>query len=263
MVKKTFIFTLSILFLCVNNIFAGFIGCPIETIGKGQWSITAEAERMQDRDLVSPSSTDSTTTGVVNERNVFAGQITYGIIDELDIYLKLGTSDLKVDTKWSDGSRTKLDYGDSNVYGIGIKYIYTYENNFFIGGDLQFAVTEGGAVEKIRENSIEAIITKNGAADLSEYQLSFFCGQKYSLFKGINATPYAGILFNGIDFEADEVQYTTWPWSYSISSFELEQDDNFGIMFGSDIEINNKLFFSVEARFFAEQAISGAFSYKF
>ncbi|MFH1092949.1 MAG: hypothetical protein V1739_02185 [Candidatus Omnitrophota bacterium] len=261
--KKIIFFAVFGVLLFGGNIFAAYVGGPLKTVGQGKWDFTIASNSAGDRDLVSPASTNAAITGVVEERNSLAGKVTYGIFNELDVYFKFGSSELEVDTRWPDGSRTKLKYDEANLFGGGVKYIYTFENDVLIGGDFQFALQQGNEVREITEGSIKAVITKKGEADLDEYQLSFFCGKKYKVADNITLIPYTGILFNGVDFSSDQLEYNTWPWYYTITPFELEQDDNFGLLIGGDIAINDRLFLSLEARFIADEAISGSLSYRF
>jgi len=66
-----------------------------------------------------------------------------------------------------------------------------------------------------------------------------------------------------VDFSSEPLAYNTWPWGYTISSFELEEDDNVGLFLGGDIVINKRLFLSIEAHFITDESIFGSLSYKF
>ncbi len=179
--SKGTVFTVGlIVFLSVNNVWAAYIGGPLKILGKGNWDFTLESSNIGDRDLVSPKSTNQTTTGVVRERTFIDAKVAYGVLDALDIYFKIGSSELELDTKWADGSRTKLKYDEANLFGGGVKYIYTADNGFLFGGDLQFILQQGNEVQEITEGSIKAVITKKGEAEFNEYQLSFFAAKSMS-----------------------------------------------------------------------------------
>ena len=261
--KQTIFFTVFVMLLFSGSVFAANVGGPLKTAGKGNWDFTLASGSAGERDLVSPSETNTTTTGVVQERDSFSCKITYGIFDELDAYFKLGNSDLEVDTKWPDGSRTKLKYESEASFGGGVKYIYTFDNNVLIGGDFQVSLQLDNQVEEITEGSVKAVITKKGRADLEEYQLSFFLGKKCVLTDNIIVTPYTGILFSGVNFSSEQLEYNTWPWYYTITPFELEQDDNVGLFVGGDIAINERLFLSLEAHFSADESVFGSIGYRF
>ena len=65
----------------------------------------------------------------------------YGVLDNLDIYVKLGTADFKgtaVSTEPGEEWHDTFEGKNAFAYGFGAKGTYNLNDDWFIGADLQY-----------------------------------------------------------------------------------------------------------------------------
>jgi len=167
--------------------FSAGSGLPASTIGKETYGISLEGEEQIKR-----------VDGDIIKSRRYLGKITWGMTDCIDIYGKLGASDLRVEA--SDYPRLKAA-PRSMVWGGGLRYriIKTYDPDLIAYLDLQYvsfnckvastfekSVEIGGEIQSYKEEHLVKYRYR-------EAQISFIGKWERKVF-----SPYAGFALTNV-----------------------------------------------------------------
>ena len=231
-IKKLLVLSLAI-FLCLPVvIYAASIG-GAETQGKEKVGVGIDQEFVFGRDLKYQSGLE----GLGNEieiKNISRtmAKISYGLLDNLDIYTKLGTADVKI-----KGPAFTAKTDNAFVWAIGAKGTYELTKDWFLGANVEYLRHRHSANFNFNGNDWD------GKLLFQEWQVAPYIAKKIG-----NFTPYLGGSYSDLRVKGD---------------VKLKADDNFGMFVGSSYKINDRLFLNMEGRFINERAISFGATYKF
>jgi outer membrane protein W len=183
---------------------------------------------------------------------------SYGVLDNLDIYVKLGVANYKDKLKQYDGN---AEYADIVVnsqtgfaYGFGIKGTYELKDNWLVGCDMQYLTSK--QEQKTRctlVSSGEEISAKYKKQIMSEWHVSPYVAKRLGKF-----VPYLGVSYS--DFLEKEKKPTIDSWADNV---KYKAKYNVGTFVGIDFKMSDKWKLNLEGRFIDETAVSTAATYKF
>ena len=218
----------------------------VTTADQGKVAVTLGSDYSFRRDI---RTMDNPGDPVVNYNNSYMTNIyheslkvTYGVVDHLNLYVKLGVVGMKGKEEVSHAGNA-FDVGhwtvDPSVFGgTGLHAFYDFSDILTIGCDAQILAHKNnakyeGAHEKIK---------------FCEWQVAPYIAKKIK-----NLTPYVGAKYN--DMRHKEV----------IGGKEYRYKSRMvaGMFTGADYAISSHLSVNIEGTFFSETAISSGVTYKF
>lgn len=203
-----------------------------ETQGKEKVGVGVEQE-FSSRDLKHQSGLESIGSGIeIKNMSRTMAKISYGLLDNLDIYTKLGTADVKI-----KGPAFTAKTDNAFVWAIGAKGTYELTKDWFLGANVEYLRHRHSANFNFNGNDWD------GKLLFQEWQVAPYVAKKIG-----NFTPYLGGSYSDLRVKGD---------------VKLKADDNFGMFVGSSYKINDRLFLNMEGRFINERAISFGATYKF
>lgn len=235
-----------------------------ETQGQGKFGIGLDQELVFDRDMelksIDPSYPDETVEAKPEIDSMYRTMVkaSYGVLDNLDIYVKLGTADFKGEMPWTwtdpFGSETgiaKLKGDNAFAYGFGAKGTYNLKNDWIIGCDAQYLR---------HKNDYKGIYsgdwgeeTFKGDITFQEWQVAPYIAKKIG-----NFVPYLGVKYSDLRQKVK----VTWE-DDEVETRKIEADDNVGVFVGTDYKIADNWKLNLEGRFVDETAISFGATYRF
>ena len=250
---------MGILFIPAPFIEAASIG-GAETQGQGNWSAGIGLESVFDRDMKLKSISASGTQiseAKFDEMYRMDAKISYGIFDNLDIYVKLGVADFETEEKWTNTTPEKgtimNDAQNDFMYGAGLKGTVALKDNWLLGADIQYLRHRNKYDGRIN-NETDPSDSENisGKMTVYEWHVAPYISKKLD-----NFIPYLGVKYSDVRVKDN----------YNTSSGTVEEkrkaDDNVGIFVGTDYAINDNWNINLEGRFIDETALSFGVTYKF
>lgn len=262
--RKLLVLSLAMfLSLSLTAVYAASIG-EVETQGKGKVGIGLDEEWMFDRDLkfdkASWGDLDSESEYTVGIDSMYRtmARVSYGLLDNLDIYTKLGTADFKItDTYTEPGEAWKDTVKGKNAfaYGFGIKGTYDLKDDWFIGADLQYLRHEnkynGNGYDELAPADIDSW---HGKMTFQEWQIAPYIAKKIGDF-----VPYLGVKYSDLRIKETLIDDDDGDEDW----MKLKADDNVGVFIGADYKVNDNWKLNLEGRFIDETAMSCGATYKF
>jgi len=278
--KKLIIFILSIILAAPVLVYALDIGGAL-TQGKGKFSIGLDGEYIFNRKTENEAASfvGGGFTGAweqnIKIHNLYRNTIklSYGILDYLDIYVKLGEAAF-TDSKLNiiSGSlmglpgtlygSAKLKGKDAFAWGGGLKAAYPVLKTWYIGCDMQylehtnFYKTERGYIEGLGRIDLNW----RGKMSFMEWHVAPYLAKKIGPF-----VPYVGGKYSYLRIQ-DQVRGQALAGggvTALLNPRRYTAEDNFGAFCGLDFNLGDKLSFNVEGRFIDETAMSMGAAYKF
>ena len=268
----------AVLFSGVGYASASTIG-GAETSGQGIVAAAFEQEVVFERKMRQDkakwtddiSDLDMKVKPKIEGMNTSLVKISYGLLDNLDIYVKLGAGNVKTTANLSGiysgfleilkgEMKFKSDYGFT--YGLGAKGTYNLTSDWFIGCDIQYLRSEADYKAKA-DGSIwnegeylpyEADF--NGNSTWQAWQVA-----PYVALKAGNFVPYLGIKYSDLiqKYKNKGVSEDGFP----LESLTTRSKGNCGIFVGTDYRIGTNWKLNIEGRFIDETAMSLGANYKF
>lgn len=232
-IKKLLILVLAI-FLCLLPvaIYAASIG-GAETQSKEKVGVSVDQEFVFGRDLKHQSGLEGVGSGIeIKNMSRTMAKISYGLLDNLDIYTKLGTADVKI-----KGPGFTAKTSNAFAWAIGAKGTYEFAEDWLLGADIQYLRHKHSANFNFNE------VGWDGKIVFQEWQVAPYVAKKIG-----NFTPYLGVKYSDLRTRG---------------AVKLKADDNFGMFTGLSYKINDRLFLNTEYRFVDETAMSVAAVYRF
>ncbi|MBU1366716.1 MAG: outer membrane beta-barrel protein [Candidatus Omnitrophica bacterium] len=260
-------------FLCLSSVaYAASIG-GAETQGQGKVGIGLDQEFVFDRDMKVKSTgfeadggeTFELKTGIDKMYRTMV-KTSYGLFDGLDVYIKLGTADFESKSKytWRDTATGDWDIGNWKMkgdnafaYGFGMKGKYEFENDWFIGCDVQYLTHKNDFKgtdsweDSDGDSDVESI---KGEVTFQEWQIAPYVAKRIG-----NFIPYFGIKYSDLR----QKHTIKWEGDPEGEKVKTKADDNVGVFVGTDYKINDAWSLNLEGRFIDETAISLACGFKF
>ena len=252
--------------LCLPlSVYAASIG-GAETQGQGKLAIGLDTSFVFNKDLKFKSLTETSGLGSpqktknikIDKNEQIMLKTSYGLLDNLDVYLKLGATDSKAKDNFYEGN---AHYGDDKIntdtgfaYGFGLKGTYELENSWFIGYDLQYLRSEQKA--KVIETVVatgESDSTKYKSLVVQEWHIAPYIAKRINDF-----TPYFGVRYSDMKVKMKKPSGSGWT-----DDHKYKADDNVGVFLGTDYKVTDNWTLNLEGRFIDETATSFACTYKF
>lgn len=243
---KYFIVAFGIMVIAIPGIcFSASAGNPASTIGKETYGITLEGEEQIKR-----------LDGEIMRSRRYVGKIIWGMADRLDVYARLGASDLRVENP---------DYPDfktaprSMTWGGGLRYLLAESDDLPLEAyiDVQFLSFKAKA-----SSDVEKTVSYGGWSDTyfehhytsyryKEFQFSFITIWRHEVF-----SPYGGFALTNVSGHVDR-KVTSDVWE----GVTEEGNDfrEYGIaeaIAGMDIDLGGTGRFSFEVRLSDDSDIS-------
>jgi hypothetical protein len=185
--------------------------------------------------------------------NMILGNLGYGILDNWEVFLRLGIADTSVKDISNDG----ISANDGNIdfdgdyefaWGFGTKATFYERANLKLGGlfQMNWAKYDGNW----RDGDLD------GTSELDWYEAKVAAGPTYKLRK--RAWVYGGLFLHYVRGSFDlEAERTDIPRRLRISG-DVEEESRFGAYIGALIEITENLPFYVEWQFTGDVSVFGA-----
>jgi len=263
---RKMIFLCLALLLCLPLAsYAGSIG-GAKTQGQGKFSISLDQEFVFKRDL----EFDKMMGGLEPGEEVKDAEVkkmyrtmlktSYGVLENLDVFVKLGVADWDGEAKWyEDGvyDGKEIHKGKNALaYGIGLKATYPLENDWLIGADLQYLRHKNNySAKDIDADPTHPDETGKGKMTAQEWHIAPYIAKKIG-----NFTPYLGAKYSDLRIKAKEKE---WEGESSDWWIKFKAKRNVGLFLGTDYKIADNWKFNLEGRFVDETAMSLAATYKF
>ena len=252
-----------------------------ETQGKGKLGLGLDQEFVFDRDMKLqsglyyniPSTRATDYEEEIESLYRTMAKISYGVLENLDLYFRLGIADYDSRCKYSetgpvpgyptmgdDIGTVKSKGKNAFAWGIGAKGTYDLTENWIIGCDIQYLRHKNDL--KINDSWTQYYTNGSvwgtgsddytGKVTFQEWHVAPYVALKLG-----NFVPYAGGKYSDVrtEYKLD------WPPDNNKPKFKA--DHNFGVFVGSDYKIGKSFSLNVEGRFVDETAMSFGGSYKF
>jgi len=258
--KKFLVLCFAFVLLVPFVSYAASIGSP-ETQGKGKVAVGLDNEYIFGKDWKFKSATvlsaNSTIKDIETEKGYYAGmKAAYGLLDNLDVYVRLGAADYEVKgqifTGSTPGDKLKFDTDTDFAYGLGLKGTYPLKNDWLLGCDLQYRRSKHEAEHKSTPVSGAEETTTYKSFVQQEWHIAPYLARKIGSF-----VPYLGVRYSDAKLEIKN------PASSDFGEVEQEADDNVGVFLGTDYKMGETCSLNLEGRFIDETAMSAGISWKF
>jgi len=268
--KRIIFISLIIFFILTPLSYGASIG-GAETQGQGKFSVGVDSTYIFEKKLNFKSASglapgDEIENAEINKAYQVTLKTSYGILDNLDAYIKLGVADYTLKDETYNGgvktaeSKANTDFGP--IYGLGLKGVYRFNsgyysrnkfqsdwlNDWMIGCDLQYLRSQHKAKREENSNS-----TKYKSFVVQEWHIAPYIAKKIN-----NFTPYFGIRYSDMRVNIKKPADSGWS-----DNDKYEADENFGIFLGTDYKVGENLNLNLEGRFLDETAGSFSCNYQF
>jgi hypothetical protein len=181
--------------------------------------------------------------------------VSFGIFDFLDVYVKLGGADytFKSDLITLSGSPAgdaKINTRWGFAYGGGVKGAYAFKNGFLVGADAQYLRHRQKYREKITDLGGNGTIFR-GEATFQEWQFGPFVG-----YKIMNFTPYVGVKYSDVELKFKQK-------GPERERMRFKADDHIGAFVGLTYDIIPQMKLNLEGRFIDEYGMNFNMIFKF
>jgi hypothetical protein len=259
---KIILFTCFIVLCCLDsNLYAASIGNSIQPIGKRKLIFSLEDNIILDKPIKESGTLTSFDFDTVNQTY---GKVVFGLAKNINIYVKLGASNIgKIKTTETDASTKEIESNYGFLWGGGLNGSLDIHEGLRVGLDLQYAgwqVTPDKIVE-----SGENATNLSGTIRNQEYQATLFITKEFSMSNdNIKFSPYLGGRYSYFDTETTKtIKYNTTSASYQLD-WDLKNKYRVGMLLGADLFFPKYLLqLNVEGRFFDETGISAGLTYKY
>ncbi len=242
---------------------AASIGGP-ETQGQGKIALEAEWDGIFRRDLTFQSASrpphhenDQPENFRINGGNHYAGKLTCGVFDFLDLYVKLGAADYRLagDVFVNDVPAVSENLWASTalLYGGGAKLAYAIAESWIIGLDAQYLASDHTL--DFTATSAAGAVTKAtyGTALIQEWHTAPFIAWKIASF-----TPYVGGRYSDLRLnQKDPDDPKRW------DHLHFRAANNIGVFAGADWNLGQHFKVNVEGRCLDETALSVGAAFRF
>lgn len=250
----------SILLIPAMRVEAVGIG-EAETQGQGELSVAIEQEIVFERDMelksISPDVGTQATDMKFDEMYRTDVKISYGMLDNFDIFVKLGGASFEMEEEWRtttpEVGSIKDDAETSFMWGIGMKGTLSLEDDWMLGVDVQYLAHDNDYDGRIDNRTTPADSEDySGEMEVEEWHVAPYIAKAINSF-----TPYVGVKYSDVRIENN---YTT---SSGSTKEKREADENVGVFIGLDYKIDTVWKLNIEGRFIDETAMSLGAMYKF
>lgn len=260
------------LLLAAPCAFASSVGNEVEGVGNLKFSAGAEGNLVYDKEIEDGGALTSSSATITDFEIEYAqvyGKLSVGLTDYLNLYTKLGSVKIiEARIKFTDGSEIKVKSENSFLWAVGGTAAYTFKGDnwakdFFVGLNNEFNMW-GVDVDSLSITGNVSPTNVSGHIWNWEYQLTGYVGRRFA-FEQIKTVvkPYIGILWDLFHTETDDDISYTLSGTASKLTYDLDSEDQLGLVVGTDVTILDRVVLNVEGRFITETAITFGGSVKF
>lgn len=255
--KKIVAFTsLILLTVFVLPVLAAYVGAPITSEKKEQWSFSLEGNIIGEKDLEISGST------LELESNQFGVKGNYTFDDGFNFFYKLGMAEWDINDSES-GIKTEVCYDMAPYFGLGMRASTEMGSEINLTTDLQYIFQSGVDVDSVTFEGERGYNIRGADADITDFQLSMLVSKTFEM-DSFTIVPYTGPYYQKFTFKLGNFYFETDTWYISSSiKNELEGKYEIGAILGLTFVVSKTLEFNIESRFAAEQAFSLGAGYKF
>ena len=242
--------------------YAAPVNLPSYIVGtKGKiWSYEFDTEQLEvsvgaEADFVDKRKLDELDAKV--EGNLYTAKVLFTSAEKFDFYVNIGQAQ---DIKYKAtilGNNVKFDLEDEFVWGVGISYAFTSNDD-----PLQVGIdTKYRQITDLDYNSVTIdgnTYSKNqlggeANAKWKEWQVALIVGKKFNHF-----IPYTGVKYSDVDASAKAIVSGT---TYDLGSTDSEK--KVGVFVGCSVIPTEQFSIDVQGRFIDETAFKASITFKF
>lgn len=260
--KKNLILMMVIFFIASQAVYSAPINLPSTIKGIKGEIFSYEHEPLQievsaglEADFVTKRKLDELNAKI--EGNLYTAKLLFSSAEKFDLYVNLGHArDIEYKANIL-GSSVKFDLEDEFVWGTGISYVFTSQDD-----PLQIGID--GNYRRITDMDYTGLCVDDATYSKSqlggkvnakwrEWQVALIVGKKFDLF-----IPYVGVKYSDVKASAKAI--------VSGSTYDLGSTDSkhkVGVFAGCSIVPVEQLSIDIQGRFIDETAITAGVSYKF
>ena len=264
--KRLFLLSLVMILCLPITIYAASIG-GADTVGQGMFSISASQDLIFGRDGeytggIETSSTETIEMSSDEKINRTMVKGSYGLLEGLDIYALVGTSDFNSNLNWTVSNpgntfsgkiEPEGDYGFT--YGFGMKAKKEFETDWILGCDVCYFRHENDfdGTNSWNINNVPYTESVSGSATFGEWDVAPYVAKRMGDF-----VPYLGVKYSDV-----KTKYNL-EWEEGDSDIcKFSSENNVGMFLGTDWELNDTWSLNLEGEFINEKAVSFALVGKF
>ncbi len=272
---KKLIFTCVFLFVAsVSSAWAGQLGNPAKLIGQGRFDLGFQWNSMFKQGFEDYGLKRTYSNGYRNDGRkgaefendqYYMGTITYGIIDQINVFAQLGIVD---GGKWLDqeaGNNWKADLGSNFVWAIGAKgKIYEFQNGLGFGLGAQYMRYDDRKAKNWRSTDTGETAGQlgwNTEDNLDYWQLDIMANAYWTIGA---FTPYvgAGYTYYDVNYSGRWTHETT-DFSSVEYSGSFSNQNNFTGIVGLDADLGMNFKANIQGTFVSSTALILGISYCF
>ncbi len=261
--KRLILLVMAALLCLPAAVYAASIG-GAETQGKGRIGVGFDSSFVFDRDFKSQNTSVSGASYKIKDMKIDQGyeemtKISYGLLDWLDVYARLGAETAGSKGNIYDSAGVKQYTTKSKgvwgfAWGFGLKAEHPLKNNWLIGCDLQYLMSSSKAKASYTKIDTGVVTSTTYKSVVGyEWHVAPYVGYQLGHF-----TPYLGVRYSGLRAGAKKPADTV-----NFGKGKSEADDNVGIFVGTDYKIGDHWVLNLEGRFVDETALSVGATYRF
>ena len=250
------------------------LGNPAKLIQKGQFAVGVQGnwvfkQQFEDYDLKRTYSDGHKRTS--RNGSYFEGDqyytttITYGVIDRINVYARLGLVDNGTWTDQEPGNNWKADLTTNFVWAIGAKgKIYEFANGIGFGAAAQYLRYDNRTVKNWRSLDTGETAPEHGWKtddQIAYWQVDAVANVYWALGR---FTPYVGA-----GYSYSDVNYTG-KWTHTVGAHgwhdydaSFSNQNKFSALVGVDIDLGKNFTANVQGTFVSRTALTIGVSYSF
>ncbi len=268
--------------LCSSGALAASMGPPVASLEAGKWgvgldyaytdmTVAVKADYTESVDVYVPPPADSRNSYQYEYKedmksNMLFVNLGYGVFDKLEVFLRLGFSD--IDVPITDGD---WDAGSDFAYGLGAKATFYEVGDLKLGGLAQMTwASADGEVTAVKSEMAGGAFNPpanfTGSGDYEWDEIKIAVGPSYKLTEGISiyGGPFYHLISGEFDAEADSGTDVSNARGLMEESGDFEEESDFGFYIGGQIDIFENLPFYIEWQSTGDADVIGAsIAYRF
>ena len=248
--------------LCSSGVFAASMGAPVAGLEAGKWSVgldyaytdmtvAVKADYIESVDVFVPPPADAVATDSYEMKDDFESNMLFvnfgrGITDKLEVFLRLGFSD--IDLSIANG---EWDAGSNFAYGLGAKATFYEAGDLELGGLVQMTWASADGDMTVVKSGAAGIpfvgpteLSGDGEFDWDEIKLAV--GPSYKLTEGVSiyGGPFYHIISGDFELEADVTKIDAS--AHIEQSGDFDEESDFGFYVGGQIDFSKNVPFYIE-----------------
>jgi len=238
------------------------VGPPMALMGEGQWGVGIEFG-MEEMDL-SASGTMTETAGLSVtatdelfdvedlESNMIFGNLAYGICDNWDVFVRLGAANAEDDIRTGPGEvPLTFDGSYGFAWGVGSRATLCRSGAWSFGSVLQVTWVDPGNDSYTGSGTLDGVpATWTGDIDMDYWQAQAALAAIYQVdLWSVWVGPFLQFVDGDLDVDEYWAEVGGPNTGSNVASLDLEQESEFGVLFGAAYEMSSEWNLWVEGQF--------------